>query len=100
MAVAPIAAPVIRDTDSLFQRDTRQAIESLAAQVVQKSTITVTLGTTTSLVSHQLGKKPTAWIVVDKTAQADVWRDTTQAMTNDKIPLKASAAVTVTLQFW
>lgn len=100
MAVNTITLPTIRDPDDLYQRDTRQALEQLANQSVQKSTVLVGLGTTTTLVNHQLGKKPQAWTIIDKNAQADVWRDTTQPITNDKIPLKASAAVTVALQFW
>ena len=53
------------------------------------------IGTSTTLVSHRLGRKYRWWIVVDKNADARVWRDTTStADTSTYLPLKASAEVT------
>lgn len=92
--------PKITDHDDRYQREARAAIKSLDKPGLSRTTVTVTLGATTVLVAHQLGKLPFAWQIIDKNAQADVWRDTTQSVTTDKIPLKASATVTVTIQFW
>ncbi len=96
-----VKPPLIRDPDDRYQREARQAIKQLDVAGLQRSTVTgVVLGTTTVNVPHQLGKLPTHWIVTDQTANAQVFRDATVATTRDTIPLKASATVTVTLQFW
>lgn len=93
--------PIIRDHDDLYQRDTRTAIKHLDILGAQKSQVKgVVLGATTVLVPHQLGKLPIAWQVTDLNASAVVFRDPTIATTADTIPLKASATVTVDLQFW
>ena len=95
-----VKAPTIRDHDDRYQRDARTAIKALDQPGVQRSTVVVTLGATTVQVAHRLGKAPIAWQLVDKNAQADVWRDPTFSVTTDTIPLKASGTVTVTVQFW
>jgi|ERR1700759_2067623 len=97
----PVVKPPLADPGSQTQRDTRTAIKALDAAGVRKITVhSIALGTTTVAVAHQLGKKPVGWQIIDKNAQADVWRDSTQTTTNDTIPLKASATVTVDIQFW
>lgn len=101
MSIPQIRPPIVRDTDDLFQRDSRTAIKTLDTAGLRRSTVkAVSLGTTTVKVPHQLGKLPIGWVVIDKTAQGDVWRDTTIATTQDYIALKASASVIVDLQFW
>lgn len=101
MGTPIVRPPAIRDREDQYQRDAREAIKQLDAPGARKITVSgVLLGTTTVLVNHQLGKKPVGWLVVSKNAQADIWSDSTQPTTSDKIPLKASATVTVDLQFW
>lgn len=101
MPTPVIRTPKIRDVDDMYQRDARKAVKDISAQLPSRSVVRgVVLGATTVLVPHQLGKQPIAWQITDQTAQADIWRDSTQATTTDKIPLKASATVTVDIQFW
>ena len=96
-----IRPPVIRDYFDPTQRETRTAIQGLTTGEIRKTTVrNVVLGTSTVMVPHQFGKIPTNWLIVDKNAQADVWRDATVAATNDFFPLRASATVTVAIQFW
>ena len=58
----------------------------------------IDLTTSTVLVSHKLNRTVRGWYVVDKTADARVWRDATD--TNNSVlflALKASASVTVSI---
>lgn len=101
MSLPPVRPPRQRDPDDLSQRDAKSAIKQLDQPGVRKVTVTgVQLSGTTVKVPHQLGRVPVGWLVTDKNAQADVWRDISVTSTGDTIPLKASATVTVTLQFW
>jgi hypothetical protein len=101
MGIPTVRLPSVRDPDDRYQREARSAIKSLDSPGIRKVTVAnVTLGVATVNVPHQLSKIPVGWLVIDKNAQADVWRDTTVNQTNDTIPLKASATVVVTLQFW
>lgn len=101
MPLQTIRPPKVRDHEDLYQREARQAIKQLDIPGARKATVkTITLGATTVLVPHQLGKLPVGWLVIDKNAQADIWRDPTILVTNDTIPLKASATVVVDIQFW
>jgi hypothetical protein len=101
MGVPTVRPPIARDPNSIFERETREAIKALDQVGVRKVTVlNVLLTTATTLVPHQLGKKPIGWIIINKNAQADVWCDTTQTTTADRIPLRASATVTVDIQFW
>lgn len=101
MSIPQVRPPIIRDVDDLFQRDARTSIKTLDTAGLRRSTVKgVALGTATVKVPHQLGKIPVGWTIIDKTAQGDVWRDTTVATTQDFLALKASASVTVDLQFW
>lgn len=101
MALPTVRPPRIRDTDDLSERETKTAVKGLDQPGVRKITVTgVQLGGTTVRVPHQLGRVPVGWQVTDKNAQADIWRDASIPSTGDTIPLKASATVTVTLQFW
>lgn len=101
MPLPIVRPPKIRDYSDQYQREARAAIKALDVAGVQKSVIRgVTLGATTVNVPHGLGRAPIAWQITDKTAQADVWRDSTGTVTKDTIPLKASGTVVVDLQFW
>ena len=96
MAVRP---PVITDFDDQNQREVRTGIRQLDGATRRVVVRAVALSTTSTRVPHSLGRIPLGWQILDKNAHADVWRDTSQATTNDAIFLKASAAVTVDLQF-
>jgi hypothetical protein len=101
MPVPTVRPPIVTDYDDQNQRQTRTAIKALDQPGNRKVIVKgVALSGTTVRVPHQLGRLPTAWQVIDKTAQADVWRDTASPVSSDSIPLKASAAVTVDLIFW
>lgn len=98
MGLPQVKPPIIRDHEDQYQRDARTAIKQLDTVGLRRSTATVTLTTSSTNVAHQLGKAPVAWLVVDRNANANVWR--TGAANTDTIPLQASATVTVTIQFW
>lgn len=60
--------------------------------------IDITIGTSTTLVSHGLGRAYQGWHLADLQGDARVWRDTTS--TADEtiyLPLRASTSVTVKL---
>lgn len=59
----------------------------------------VALGATTVAVPHKLNRALRGWVVVDRDADARVWRDasTVNPTPTSTLPLKASAAVNVTL---
>lgn len=101
MPIPTIRPPKIRDYEDQYQREAREAIKRLDQPGTRRLTVgPQALSGTTTLVRHGLGKIPIGWIIIDKNAQADVWRDPAIASTNDIIALKASGAVTVTLQVW
>lgn len=101
MSIPVLRTPRIIDPGDMSQRQVRTAVKQLDQPGTRRVTVAnVQLGATTTKVPHQLGKVPVGWLVTDKNAQADIWRDTSISSTGDYIPLKASATVTVTLQFW
>jgi len=58
----------------------------------------VAIGTSPTAVDHGLGREPLGWMLVDKTAAADVWRSTTTSIAPKKLlMLVASAPITATL---
>jgi hypothetical protein len=79
------------DVDARFLEDTgnglKQGISLLSAS--------------TTLVPHGLGHSFTGWKVVDLTADARVWRDTTSTASAALfLPLKCSTNCTVKLEVW
>ena len=59
------------------------------------STLTLTFpGAGVVVANHKLGRQPVGWVVVDKSATADVWRT---AWTTTTISLQASAATAVSV---
>jgi hypothetical protein len=101
MPTPVVRPPKIQDYEDTYQRQARKAIKDLDSPGLRKVTVgPIALGVTTVLVPHQLGRQPVGWQIIDKNAQADVWRDPSGSITSDFIPLKASATVTVTLQLW
>lgn len=58
----------------------------------------IPIGTTTTEVPHGLTRSFQGYFVIDQQASAVIWRDTTSVADQSKfLPLKASAAVTVSL---
>ena len=45
------------------------------------------------MIRHTLGRKPKYWVVLDKDANADVWRDPADHWTSEVIYLRVSGAV-------
>ena len=52
--------------------------------------LTADIGTSDTSIQHALGRVPAGWIVIDKNANADIWR---VSLTNTTIVLRASAPV-------
>lgn len=97
--IQPLRPPVTSGDPTT--RQVRTAIQTLDTPGIRKITVkAVVLGVATVNVPHQLRKAPIGWQITDQNAQADVWRDPAGVVTNDTIPLKASATVTVDLVFW
>lgn len=102
MPTPVLRTPRIIDPGDQSQRQIRTAVKQLDQPGTRRITVAnvkMTGGVSTK-VAHQLGKVPVGWIVTDKNAQADVWRDPAVSPTGDFIALLSSATVTVTLQFW
>jgi hypothetical protein len=98
-----VRLPALRPTGDqaldAVQRETREALRALAdAPFADPVELTATIGTSTTLVPHGLGRRFRRWHLADLRGDARVWRDT--ASTADPalyLPLRASSAVTVTL---
>lgn len=99
---APVRLPGITDTEDKFQRAVREAVRRLDDQTLRRTYVRgVALNSITTIkVPHQLGRIPLGWQISDISVNATVWRDPAIPMTNDIIPLKASATATVDLVFW
>ena len=74
-----------------------ESFDSLAQAVTNDVIVTATLGATDVIVTHGLGYPPKTWEVVDRDANATVWR--TAVATTKTITLRASASVKVALRF-
>lgn len=71
-----------------------QAVSLMGGQMLTG----VALTAATSLVPHTLKRAYVGWLVIDNTASASIYRDTTSAApTNQVIALKASANTTVNI---
>ena len=92
-------APSVQDSTDRFQRETNTVISDIqrCPLIHGVQVDDVVLSATTARVFHNLGRPALGFIVVGKTATADVWRDSTVTATNLYLPLKASGSVTVSL---
>lgn len=91
-------APIrIRDITDLFQRDAKQAVDSLAAIPILDGVLLedVSLTTAASRVFHNLGRTVNGFWVVWSEADSRVWVDGLN--TPAFIELRANAPVTVNL---
>lgn len=87
--------------DRIFLR-VRESLDSLAKAVTNDRLIPVTFtaATTDTTVFHGLGAPVLTWEIVDRDADANVWRsDTVNARPRETIILQASAPMTVLLRF-
>lgn len=95
------------DTDlSKLQENIRQFVSQLDYNLLSGNLLEtklnsqdpIVIGTSTTLVSHGLGRAFRGYILTDIQGDARVWRDATVTTNLDKfIPLKASSSVTVKL---
>lgn len=89
-----------KDKDvSKFQDSVDEYLNQLNAVVLDGIILTdVLIGTTTTEISHKLGRNFQGWHLLDIHGDARVWRDTSSTADLTKfLPLKASASVTVSL---
>ncbi len=93
------AVPRVYDPSDAFQREARNAIKDIANISLVSGVLLsdVSIATTATRVSHGLGRVPKGWFVVDRTADARVYRDSTGTERKTFLTLKASAACTVSL---
>lgn len=93
--------PVIaRDESDLFQKDVVSFTRDVSVHPLLNGQLVenISLSGTTVNVPHSLGRTPTGFIVVKKTAQQDVWQDSTSTVdTKSFLPMRAAGAVTVSL---
>ena len=76
------------------------SFDSLKGAVLNDTLVRATLGTGDTVVTHGLGYVPRTWEIVDRDANANVWRSpTVNQRASSTIILRASAAVTVLLRF-
>ena len=82
---------------------TGEALKKLSRDnpILDSNTVTAEIGTSDTEVDHGLGRATQGWVVVDKNANADVWKSTTtNAAPERKVILKASATVTAKILFY
>lgn len=85
--------------DSILAR-LRNTLQSLAKAVTNDRLVRATIGTTDTQVFHGLDAPPSTWEVVDRDADANVWRSATvNARPRHLILLVASAPVNVLIRF-
>lgn len=100
MAIKDLKRIKVQDQDLATVQEsvydfTRQINKVLTDGVILKD---VLLGTSTTDVSHGLRRAYEGWQIIDVRGDVRVWRDATATSDNTKfLPLKASAAVTVSL---
>lgn len=82
-----------------FQENVGQFLGQLNGKILGGNEVKdVVIGTSTTLVPHELARSYQGWHLLDIQGDARVWRDTTSTADNTKfLPLKASASVTVSL---
>lgn len=82
-----------------FQENVAQYLGQLNGKLLGGNEVKdVVIGTSTTLVPHELTRAFQGWHLVDIQGDARVWRDTTSTADKTKfLPLKASASVTVSL---
>mgnify|MGYP001604000278 CR=1 FL=1 len=87
------------DQNSLFERETRAVFTDLSQREILNGRLleNVAIGTTSTKVSHGLGRVPKGWVVVDRTTDTRVFRDSTGTERATYLTLKASTAATVSL---
>ncbi len=77
-----------------------ESFESLRKAVLNDVLVPATLGAADTVVTHGLGHLPETWEVVDRDADANVWRSpTVNTRPLTTIILRATGAVHVTLRF-
>ena len=86
------------DTMSL-QGNVREYVNQLNNVILSGRIVSsVVIGTSTTLVPHELARSYQGWHLVDLQGDARVWRDATStADTTRFLPLRASSSVTVSL---
>jgi hypothetical protein len=100
MALTNLKLIKSEDKDTMtLQGNVREFVNQLNNVILGGSILqSVSIGTATTDVPHQLGRSFQGWHLVDIQGDARVWRDTTATSDTTKfLPLKASAAVTVNL---
>jgi hypothetical protein len=93
-------APIIRDTTDQFQREAAEIFKGMGKREILQGILltSLSIGTSTTKVSHGLGRVPLGFIVVDKTANSDIYRDGTVTTERDLfLHLKATTATTISL---
>lgn len=78
----------------------REAFSALAQRGLLGSVelVDVEVGTSDTRVAHHLGRRPRAWVVIDVTGSARVWR--TAPSDELFLTLRATAPVTLALLVW
>jgi hypothetical protein len=73
------------------QSNLRAALDPVSRDLLlNRLQLTADITTSDTTIQHSLGRVPAGWIVIDKNANADIWR---VSLTNTTIVLRASASV-------
>jgi hypothetical protein len=77
------------------QAHARVALDPLTRDLLaNRIELSASVTTSNTTIQHALGRVPSGWIIIDKDADARVWRI---SLNRDTIVLKASAAVNIKL---
>ena len=91
--------PRVHNPENLFEQETRAIFKDVSVNELLNGRLleNIAIATTATKVSHGLKRVPRGWLVVDRTADARVFRDSTGTERTTFLTLKASAACTVSL---
>lgn len=87
--------PIASDDEAInrMQVNIRSALDPISTDLLlNRQVISATIGATATTIYHNLGRQPAGWIVVDRLADARVWRVSWDTKT---IVLQASGSVAV-----
>ena len=73
-----------------------QSSEILTSNIVKN----ISIGTSATQVAHGLNREPIGWIIIKKSANADVWEPSVSSSPSRLISLVSNTSVTVSIMFF
>lgn len=83
-----------RNFDDVAQFSASVVASKIADNVVVENVI---VGTSATNIAHGLGRPPIGWVIIDKNANATVWKPSASPQPSTLLTLQASTQVTISL---